>query len=267
MRALAEAYPDEQIVLRLVAQIPWGHNQILLNKLEAQQVRLWYAQKSFENGWSRDILVMQIETDLYTRQDGAITNFDRLLPDVDSDLTSQLVKDQYCFQFLGLSEAARERDLERALVERIREFLLELGMGFAFVSSQYRLEVDGSEFFIDLLFYHLKLYCYVAIDLKVTEFKPEYAGKMSFYLSAINNLVKSDRDNPTIGIILCKSKQKTIVEYALAPMQYPIGVASYNLREPLPPALQNCLPTAEQLEVELEAVVTELIDSLEEKLQ
>lgn len=260
MRAFAEAYPDEQIVQRVAAQIPWRHNQVILDKLKSSEQRFWYAQKSFENGWSRDILVMQIETDLYSRQGGAITNFERTLPEVDSDLAHQLIKDPYNFDFLTLSENAKERDLERALVERIRDFLLELGIGFAFVGSQYRLEVDGDEYFIDLLFYHLKLHCYIVIDLKITEFKPEYSGKMNFYISAVNNLLCTEVESSTIGIILCRSKKKTTVEFALDMVQNPIGVSTYKLRDELPPTLQGCLPTAGQLEQELEAAVSELAE-------
>lgn len=258
MRALAEAYPDEQIVLRLIAQIPWGHNQTLLNKLKSYEQRLWYAQKAIENSWSRDVLTLQIETDLYARQGGAITNFERTLPELDSDLAQQLIKDPYNFDFLNISENAKERELEQALVERIRNFLLEMGIGFAFVGSQYRLEVEGDEYFIDLLFYHLKLHCYIVIDLKVTEFKPEYSGKMNFYISVVNNLLRTEVDGPTIGIILCRSKKKTTVEFALDTVQNPIGVSTYKLRGELPPPLQNCLPTVEQLEMELEAAVLEL---------
>ncbi len=258
MRALAEAYPDEQIVLRVIAQIPWGHNQTLLNKLKSDNQRLWYAQKILENGWSRDVLTLQIESNLFTRQGGAITNFERTLPALDSDLAQQLVKDPYNFDFLTISENVKERDLERALVERIRDFLLELGIGFAFVGSQYRLEVEGDEYFLDLLFYHLKLHCYIVIDLKVTEFKPEYSGKMNFYISAVNNILCTEVENPTIGIILCRSKKKTTVEFALDAVQNPIGVSTYKLRDELPLALQDCLPTVEQLEIELEAMVSEL---------
>ncbi|MBD1865014.1 PDDEXK nuclease domain-containing protein [Trichocoleus desertorum] len=258
MRAFAEAYPDEQIVLRYAAQIPWRHNQALLDKLKNLEQRLWYAQKSFENGWSRDILVTQIETNLYIRQRGAITNFERTLPDLDSDLAQQLVKDPYNFDFLTISENVKERDLERALVERIRDFLLELGIGFAFVGSQYRLEVEGDEYFLDLLFYHLKLHCYIVIELKVTEFRPEYSGKMNFYVSAVNNILRTEVDGPTIGIILCRSKKKTTVEFALDTVQNPIGVSTYKLRDQLPPALQDCLPTVEQLEMELEAAASAL---------
>lgn len=258
MRAFAEAWPDEQIVQRCVGQLPWRHNIALLEKLKDLEPRLWYAQKATENGWSRDILVMQIESNLFGRQGGAITNFEQTLPPERSDLSRQLLKDPYNFDFLTLTEAAQERDLERALMERIRDFLLELGVGFAFVGNQYRLDVEGDEYFIDLLFYHLKLHCYVVIDLKVTGFKPEYAGKMNFYVTAVNRLLRDERDDPTIGIVLCRSKKRTVVEFALETVQNPIGVSTYKLREDLPPALQGQLPSAEQLEIELETAVKEL---------
>jgi predicted nuclease of restriction endonuclease-like (RecB) superfamily len=259
MRAFAEAYPDETIVQRNAGQIPWRHNQVLLDKLKTLEERLWYAQQSLENGWSRDILVLQIETNLYQRQGGAVTNFDRALPSPQSDLAQQLVKDPYNFDFLQLTSSVQERELERALVERIRDFLLELGVGFAFVGSQYRLEVEGDEYFIDMLFYHLKLKCYIVIELKVTEFKPEYSGKMNFYVSAVNRLLRDEGDSPTIGIILCRSKKKTVVEFALETVQNPIGVSTYTLKEVLPPALQGSLPSAEQLEMEFEAALSEVL--------
>ena len=258
MRALAEAYPDEQIVLRLIAQIPWGHNQSLLNKLSTLDQRLWYAQKSIENGWSRNILELQIDSNLIARQGGASHNFDRTLPPEQSDLTQNLLKDPYNFEFLTLEQAARERELEQAIVQRIRDFLLELGVGFAFVGNQYRLEVDGDEFFIDLLLYHIKLHRYVVVELKVTDFKPEYVGKMNFYITAVNELLCGDRDDPTIGIILCRSKKKTVVEFALGTVQNPIGVSTYRLSDELPAALQESLPTIEQLEMELDAAFQEI---------
>lgn len=263
MRAFAEAYPDKAIVQRSVGQLPWRHNIALLDKLKDAQERLWYAEKTLEYGWSRDILVMQIETNLFKRQGGAITNFGRTLPSGQSDLSQQLLKDPYNFDFLALSGAVQERDLERALVDRIRDFLLELGVGFAFVGSQYRLEIEGDEYFIDLLFYHLKLHRYIVIELKMAEFKPEYAGKMNFYVTAVNHLLRNERDDPTIGIVLCRSKKRTVVEFALETVENPIGVATYKLRDDLPPALQGQMPTAEQLEVELEAAVAELENETE----
>lgn len=254
MRAFAEAYPDQTIVQRIAAQIPWRHNQVLIDKLNAQSERIWYAQQSLDNGWSRDILVMQIESNLFQRQGGAVTNFERTLPPEQSDLAQQLIKDPYNFDFLNLTSATQERELEKALVERIRDFLLELGVGFSFVGSQYRLEVSGNEYFMDMLFYHLKLRCYVVIDLKVTEFRPEYTGKMNFYVAAVDDLLRHPDDQPTIGIVLCKSKDKTIAEYALRNVNTPIAVTTHSL----PEQLKANLPTIEQLETELDAVVSEL---------
>jgi predicted nuclease of restriction endonuclease-like (RecB) superfamily len=258
MRTFAESWPDEQIVQRSVAQLPWRHNIALLEKLKDRDERQWYAQMALEMGWSRDILVMQIETKLLQRQGEAVTNFERTLPPDQSDLSRQLLKDPYNFEFLKLEKASQERDIERALVDRIRDFLLELGVGFAFVGSQYRLELEGDEFFLDLLFYHTKLHRYVVIDLKATEFRPEYAGKMNFYVKTVNYLLADERDDPTIGIILCRSKKRTMVEFALDLMDNPIGVSTYKLRDNLPPALQGSLPTAEQLEIELEAAIREM---------
>ncbi|MEL6555434.1 MAG: PDDEXK nuclease domain-containing protein [Cyanobacteria bacterium J06621_11] len=264
MRALADAYADEAIVLRVIAQIPWGHNQSLINKLNDQNQRLWYAQKTMEHGWSRNILEMQIESNLIGRQGEAATNFDRTLPPEDSDLSNSLLKDPYNFSFLKLEKASQERDLEKALVGHIREFLLELGVGFAFVGSQYRLEIDGHEFFIDLLFYHLKLRRYVVIDLKTTDFKPEFAGKMNFYVNAVNSMLREDWDEPTIGIVLCKSKSKTVAEFTLNSITSPIGISTYKLREKLPPELLDCLPTAKQLEGELDFAMKELEEKKED---
>lgn len=258
MRSFAEAYPDEQIVQQVVGQIPWSHNIILLEKLKDPEQRLWYARQAVVNGWSRNILTIQIETGLFQRQGNAMTNFDRTLPPEQSDLSHQLLKDPYNFDFLTISKDAQERDLERALVDRIRDFLLEMGVGFAYLGSQYRLEIDGQEFFIDLLLYHVKLHCYVVIDLKVTEFKPEYSGKMNFYVEAVNHLLRDEFDRPTIGIVLCRSKSRTIVEFALGSVQNPIGVATYRLRDDLPPELQESMPTVEQLEMEVDAAIAEL---------
>jgi predicted nuclease of restriction endonuclease-like (RecB) superfamily len=255
MRAFAEAYPDEAIVQQAAAQIPWFHNCVLLDKVKDLQERLWYAEKTVEHGWSRNILVYQIESQLYQRQGGAITNFDRALPKPQSDLAHSLLKDPYHFDFLRLGEAAQERDLETALVSHIREFLLELGVGFAFVGSQYHLSVGGEDFYIDLLFYHLRLRCYVVIDLKMTEFKPEYSGKMNFYVSAVDDLLRHPDDQPTIGIILCKAKNKAVAEYALRDVNKPIGVSTHYLGMVLPESLQGNLPTIEQLEIELNTVV------------
>ncbi len=254
MRFLAESYPDEQIVQQLVAQIPWGHNVRILDKVKNLKERLWYIQQTIENGWSRNVLVHQIESDLYKRQGSAISNFDHTLIPTQSDLAKQLIKDPYNFGFLSLGKEAQERDLENALIDHMRDFLLELGVGFAFVVRQYHLEMVGEDFYIDLLFYHLRLRCFVVIDLKMDKFKPEFSGKMSFYVSAIDDLLKHPDDQPTIGIILCKTKNQTIAEYSLRDMKKPISISNYQLGDVLPEQLQKNLPTVEQLEAELKTV-------------
>ena len=212
------------------------------------------AQKTIENGWSRNVLILQIESELYERQGGALSNFEQHLPPSQSDLAQQLVKDPYNLEFFSLPEKAVERDLERALVTHIQEFLLELGVGFAFVGSQYRLEVGGEEFFIDMLFYHLQLRCYVVIDLKMGAFKPEYSGKMNFYINAVDDLLRHTDDQPTIGIILCKSKNKAIAEYSLRQTEAPLAIATHKL----PPPLKNKMPSPEALEKEMDVAVERL---------
>lgn len=264
MRTFAEAYPAGEIGQQLAGQIPWFHNCVILEKVKDPQMRLWYIQKTIENGWSRNVLVMQIESGLHQRQGGAITNFNRTLPAPQSDLAQQLIKDPYALDFLTLGEEAQERDLEKALVEHIRDFLMELGTGFAFVGSQYPLEVSGKEYRIDLLFYHIPLHRYVVIDLKMGEFEPQHSGQMSFYVAAVDNLLRSDRDDPTIGIILCKSKDRTTVEYALQGSHLPIGVSSYQLQSNLPPSLESSLPTVEQLELALNTAAAEIEATLED---
>ena len=251
MRALAEAYPDEEFVQQVVAQIPWGHNVRILDAISDPAEREWYMRQTVEHGWSRNVLVHQIESGLYRRQGKALTNFTRALPSPQSELAQQLLKDPYNFDFLTIGENALERDLERGLLEHIRQFLLELGVGFAFVGSQYHLEVGGNDFYLDLLFYHLRLRCFVVIDLKVSEFQPEFAGKMNFYLSAVDDILRHPDDQPSIGIILCKTKNKVIVEYTLRDTQKPMGVSTYQLTESLPKQLEGSLPTVEEFEAEL----------------
>lgn len=260
MRAFAEAYSDEQFVQQVVAQIPWGHNVRILDAVKDTKERQWYAQQTIQYGWSRNILVHQIESGLYHRQGKATTNFEKTLPQPQSELAQQLLKDPYNFDFLSLGQEAQERDLEKALVDHIRNFLLELGWGFAFVGSQYHLEIGDQDFYIDLLFYHLRLRCYVVIDLKIEEFKPEFSGKMSFYVAAVDDLLRHPDDKPTIGMILCKAKNQTIVEYALREINQPIGVSTYQLRDALPEQLQGSLPSIEQLEAELDTVTVETED-------
>jgi predicted nuclease of restriction endonuclease-like (RecB) superfamily len=251
MRTFALAYPDEQIVQRSAAQLPWRQTMVVLDKLKDQEQRLWYTAQSLENGWSRDILAMQIDSDLYRRQGGAVTNFDRTLPSPQSDLAQQLLKDPYNFDFISLGKDAQERDLERALVAHIRDFLLELGVGFSFVGSQYPIEIDGRDFRLDLLFYHLKLRCFVVIDLKMGDFQAEFSGKMNFYVSAVDEVLRHPDDQPTIGLILCRSKSRTIAEFSLRGMSQPIGVATHAIGKELPDSLKDALPTVEQLEAEL----------------
>lgn len=232
-----------------IAELPWGHNIVLLEKLDSNEDRLWYARQTTLHGWSRSVLIAQIETEAHKRQGKALTNFDRTLPPPQSDLARQLLKDPYTFEFLGLADDIHERELERSLIEHIKRFLLELGAGFAFVGSQYYLQIGGDDFYLDLLFYHLKLRCFVVIDLKTEDFEPEFAGKMSFYLAAVDDLVKHASDTPSIGLILCKEHNHIVVEYALRDSSRPLGVATYRL---LPPTLRANLPSPEQLQAELE---------------
>ena len=257
MRRFAEVWNEDEIVQQVAAQLPWFHNCVLLDKVADIDERMWYARAAIHHGWSRAVLVHQIETNLRGRQGKAITNFDRALPPPQSDLAQEVTKDPYNFDFLMLGEEARERDLERGLLEHLRKFLLELGVGFAFVGSQYPLTVGGEEFRIDLLFYHLRLRCYVVIDLKTVPFQPEFAGKMNFYLSAVNSLLRHSQDQPSIGLILCKTKNQVIAEYALEDYTKPIGISEYRLAESLPDKLQGSLPTIEELESELGSATEE----------
>jgi predicted nuclease of restriction endonuclease-like (RecB) superfamily len=251
MRAFAEAWPDAKFVQAVLAQLPWYHQLALLDKLPGPETRRWYAAKAIEHNWSRNILVMQIETRLLERSGKSVTNFEASLPKPQSDLARESLKDPYRFDFLGLTDDAQEREIENALVKHVTEFLLELGAGFAFVGRQVLLDVGGDEFFIDLLFYHLKLHCYVVIELKAGKFKPEHLGQLGFYLTAIDRQVKSEHDAPTIGLLLCKTKNKVVAEYALGDKAQPMGIAEYRLLESLPENLKTSLPSIEQIEQEL----------------
>ncbi len=257
MRRFAEVWAEEEFVQQVAAQLQWFHNCVLLDKVSGREERIWYAQAAVQNGWSRAVLVYQIESALHRRQGKAITNFDRALPPPQSDLAREVTADPYNFDFLMLGEEAPERDLERGLLEHLRKFLLELGVGFAFVGSQYPLTVGGEDFRIDLLFYHLKLRNFVVIDLKIVPFQPEFAGKMNFYLSAVNKLLRHPDDQPSIGLILCKTKNQVIAEYALEDFSKPIGISEYRLAESLPEKLQGSLPTVEELESELGSAAEE----------
>lgn len=253
MRKFAVSYERENYAAA-AAQIPWGHNMLILDKIEDQEARLWYVQQTIENGWSRSVLELWIESDLYGRQGRAITNFNQTLPTLQSDLAHQVLKDPYNFSFLALDKKHREQELEQGLMDHLQKFLLELGEGFAFVGRQYRIEVEGEDHLIDLLFYHLKLRCYFVIELKATAFDPRDTGQMNFYLSAVDDLLKHPTDNPSIGILSCKTKSKIKVEYALRRCSSPISVASYETQivKNLPKELKASLPTVEEIEAELE---------------
>ncbi|HSW73212.1 MAG TPA: PDDEXK nuclease domain-containing protein [Chlamydiales bacterium] len=233
--------------------IPWGHNFILLDKLKSFDERLWYAKRIIEYGWSRSILTTWIENNLYLREGKAITNFKTTLPSPQSDLAQQTLKDPYIFDFLTLHKEHLEKDLENGLVNHIQKFLIELGQGFAFMGRQYPLNISGEQFLIDLLFYHIKLRCFVVVELKAKAFKPEDAGQLNFYLSAVDDMIKHPTDNPTIGILLCKDRNKIIAEYAFRGIDRPMGVVEYEtmLTKALPEELKSSLPTVKELETEL----------------
>jgi len=251
MRAFAGAWPESEFGQQAVGQLPWGHNLVLLTKLKDREARLAYAAKTIEHGWSRSVLVHHIELHTVERQGKAITNFELHLPKPQSDLAREVLKDPYRFDFLGLGDEAGEALLEGALVQHITKFLLELGAGFAYVGRQVHLEVGDEDFYLDLLFYHLKLRCYVVIELKAVPFKPEHTGQLGFYLTAVDEQVKATDDGPTIGLLLCKSKNKIVAEYALRSANGPMGVAEYQLVESLPDDLEASLPSVEQIEREL----------------
>ena len=253
MRQFAEAYPDFTITQRVVAQIPWGHNVILLDRIKDVKQRLWYANKTIENGWSREVLETWIDSNLYSRQGKAITNFKTTMPKAQSDLANEMLKDPYHFDFLPMREDADERAIENGLVAHMQKFLTELGIGFAFIGRQYKIEVDGEDFLIDLLFYHYKLRRFIIVELKNTTFKPEYAGKMAFYLAAVNATLKHPDDEPAIGMILCRKGKRLVIEYALSETKKSIGVATYKTKvvESLPKDLKDNLPSVEQIEAEL----------------
>jgi predicted nuclease of restriction endonuclease-like (RecB) superfamily len=272
MRKFAEVYPflyskeprgkhtkrkednsNTEFVQQLVGRIPWGHNIVLIDKLKKNDERLWYAQQTIEHGWSRIVLEHQIRNNLIQRQDKVTkaTNFKKLLPKVQSELAEQTMKDPYVFDFLNISKGANEKNIEEQLINHITKFLMELGVGFAFVGRQYNLTIGGDSFYIDLLFYHTHLKCYVVIELKMEKFKPEYAGQLNFYLTAVDEILKRKDDNPSIGILLCPSKNQVVAEFSLRDMNKPIGISEYTLSSKVPSTLKNELPI-EKLKVELE---------------
>ena len=253
MRTFSEVWPKRAIVQEVLAQLPWYQNLALLEKLDTPDDRLWYAAKTLEHGWSRNILVLQIQSQLHKRQGKAITNFPSALPPVESDMAAQVFKDQYLFDFLGTADPRREREVEQALVNHVQKFLLELGAGFAFVGKQMPLEVGEKDFLVDLLFYHLKLRCFVVVELKSVPFDPAFIGQLNLYLSAVDDLLRHSDDLPTIGLLLCKGKDQLVVEYALRNFQKPIGVADWETQivSSLPEGLKGSLPSIEEIEAEL----------------
>jgi predicted nuclease of restriction endonuclease-like (RecB) superfamily len=260
MKAFFDAYSKSRAAARQIVEelpifrMPWFHNVVLLQKLKDNEERLWYAQKTIENGWSRSMLETWIESNLYSRQGKAITNFHAKLPKPHSDLAQQSLKDPYLFDFLTLHEEHAEQEMEQGLIDHIQKFLLELGQGFAFVGRQVHLHIGNKDYYIDLLFYHLKLRCFIIVELKAREFDPRDTGQIGFYLSAVDDVMRQPKDKPTIGLILCKGKDTLTVEYALQASSRPIGVASYQTKivESLPKNLKGSLPTVQEIEAEFE---------------
>lgn len=250
MAKFAEVYSDREFVQTVSAQIPWSHNIAIIEKVKDPDIRIWYIQKTAENGWSHDVLIHQIESELYERQVLAdkVSNFERRLPSPQSELAIQTMKDPYVFDFIPFREDMLERDIEQALVRDVTKLLLELGTGFAFLGNQYHLNVGGDDFYIDLLFYNLNLRCYVVIELKTGDFKPEYAGQLNFYLSAVDGILKKENDNPSIGLLLCKSKNDLVAEYSLKDISKPIGVSEYTVTRSLSGELEKQLPSVEDLQ-------------------
>lgn len=251
MKVFAQECPDFQIGQQPAAQLPWFHIVTIITKVADPALRDWYAREALQQAWPRETLAIQIKNQLHLRQGGAVTNFDQRLAPVQAGLATQILKDPYHFDFLGLGDEAHERDIENALIRHITRFLLELGAGFAFVGRQFRLEVAGDEFFIDLLFYHTRLKCYVVVELKAHAFKPEHAGQLNFYLSAVDAQIKAPDDKPTIGLLLCRTQNRLVAEYALSGIDKPIGVAEYQLVRCLPEPLDVSLPSIEDIEAEL----------------
>jgi len=267
MRKFAEIYHDLINYAAAAAQIPWGHNMVIMDKTENNDQRLFYVQKCLENGWSRSMLTMWIESDLHGRQGKAITNFKTRLPDVHSDLAQQTLKDPYNFSFLTIAEKAKEQEIEQGLMDHIQNFLVELGKGFAFLGRQYHIQVSNKDFYIDLLFYHINLRCFIVVELKAGEFEPRDAGQLNFYLTAVDKILKGKDDNPTIGLLLVKTKDNLIAEYALQDINKPMGIAGYttDLIASLPKEFKSSLPTIEEIEAEIEKATAETSGSKKSK--
>lgn len=254
MRLFAQLYPELKFGSQPVSQLPWGQVAVLMHKVSDSDQRAWYAQQAFEEGWSRPTLEKAIARNLYQQQavlESKTSNFLEKLPDPQSSLALEIIKNPYNFDFLGLHDAAQEREIEHGLTTHITKFLLELGKGFAFVGRQVPLQLNEEEYFIDMLFYHLKLHCYVVVELKATKFKPEHAGQLNFYLNLVDDFVRTPIDNPSIGLLLCKSHDKFMAEYALKGIDKPVGVSEYQLTKAIPESFKTDLPTISEIEAQL----------------
>ena len=258
MRAFAEAWPEEAILQQLVAKLPWGHNLRVLDRIKDRSTREWYLRAALEHGWSQNVLVHMISGNLHEREGKALTNFQQTLPPAGSDMADQILRDPYNFDFLTLTEPFAERELEKGLLTHLRDLLLELGRGFAFVGSQFPLVVGDRSFYVDLLFYHVRLHCYFAIELKTGEFQPEYAGKLGFYIAAIDGTMRTPGDGPTIGLLLCENRNGPVVEYALQNQLQPIGVSTYRVTKELPGLVREELPSVEDLQSVVSRLRTEM---------
>ena len=252
MKLFYEEYRDDENLQQLVANLPWGHNLLLMEKFKDKKIRKLYAQATVENGWSRNVLSFQIDGQYHLRVGNNANNFNNTLPNPNSDLVNNVIKDPYIFDFITLKDGYKEKELETAMINKIRDVLLELGNGFSFVGNQYKLTVGNDDYYIDLLFYHLKLRCYIVVELKANSFKPEYAGKMNFYLNAVNDMLKSEFDNPSIGLILCQEKDKLTAQYSLKGIEQPIGVSSYEIAKFLPEDILRELPTEEDINLHID---------------
>jgi predicted nuclease of restriction endonuclease-like (RecB) superfamily len=250
MRAFAQAWPEIEFVQEVLAQLPWYHQLALLDKLKTREDRQWYAAKAIEHGWSRNVMWHHISSQLKERTGKAITNFEQRLPTADSELAQQTLKDPYLFDFLGVSNEAREREIETAMTQHVTKMLMEMGEGFAFVGRQVPVDVDVQDFFIDLLFYNYRLHRFLVVELKAGDFKPEHVGQLNFYVTLVDEKIKSAEDKPTLGLLLCKQQHRVVAEYALRGMTQPIGIAEYKLQ--LPDDVAKYLPSIAQIEAELQ---------------
>lgn len=244
-------YKGDELVQRIVAQLPWRHNIALMSKIKDNNLRKKYAEATIKNGWSKDMLVMQIENNYHLRIGNSSNNFKIALPDINSDLANNTIKDPYVFDFLTLKENYKEKELEQAMIEKIKDVLIELGKGFSFVGNQYKVSTENNDYFIDLLFYHLDLRCYIVVELKTTEFKPEYIGQLGFYVTAVNEILRKETDNQTIGLLLCKNKDRLTAKWSLKSTNVPIGITSYELNKYIPKDVIEKLPTEEDLNLHI----------------